>query len=833
MNDQFASKYAFALEDDSSPANVVTTEALKWDDGDDFPIFDATNQGQKQPQQAVQIEVQSIKEPTPSILSLAVDDQQKLIKHEKKEPVLVYATEGNPQIKEPIKPAHPIKIDEIKTKKEALSKFFQNLLSDSEEEESQQEQVKIIQEHILINEEIQVTAISHSQNYANDETMYFQEEQQAIENVIEQVEPATSAKQLEEPLVIYVEPDKLQNLVIDRDKIPEEFVQQVTPLEDEWQEEERKSLEADCFEENKQYYDDIEEIQQIHQEQQIIQDSNAEFKPSKTEIDEIKAIPQTFEENRLEDDVELSTEISIEIEPYHKLMEPSSVFVIQQLSQALAQPNKTVPRLQRAPILFSFPHSKHTLDVINRSKLTKKAISMTDLNDKCLMQCLHEMVKLDPIKIVNSDYARAQIAQKVEEYLDSAKIGVPEKQVWKLFSKIISIKRNQGTASQTLLICEYQAQIIEDILQGQSLREALLEMPVNKQNNNQQSADSCYMAKAINYESKNDWAVSIDSLIFELVKNDYSALSLVIASLMMGEAQRNEIFSDFILQNVPPENPLFCLLMIQIGKGDYILENQKTKSRILTNWRLNLAFLLSNFKNPQANLEQLYSFINHLADLVLTENQDVWGYCYLKLLTLSTLDLLFSPQAPSSSLRISLSLNYLQTLTLPLAGHPNQEKMQLELTYYRALIYSRSLGLHELAHEEYHTIIEKREVLLSGIPNEIPGKKGLSGQQYMQFMLRELKQQEFEWIRRKQTQNMQIEKNQQARMVNRTEDRQREEVSRIEESERNANPNQSGFFTEFKGLFKRVIGNQMQMGPLREQQHLNDSQIMQGVAEKE
>lgn len=49
------------------------------------------------------------------------------------------------------------------------------------------------------------------------------------------------------------------------------------------------------------------------------------------------------------------------------------------------------------------------------------------------MECLHDMVKLDPAKIAHSEYARAKISSKIEEYSSLANLEGGERKVWALF----------------------------------------------------------------------------------------------------------------------------------------------------------------------------------------------------------------------------------------------------------------------------------------------------------------------------------------------------------------------------------------------------------------
>lgn len=63
---------------------------------------------------------------------------------------------------------------------------------------------------------------------------------------------------------------------------------------------------------------------------------------------------------------------------------------------------------------------------------------------------------------------------------------------------------------------------------------------------------------------------------------------------------------------------------------------------------------------------------------------------------------------------MNLSINYLIQLYSPIIinGEPiNLPKLTVELNFYRALIYSKILQKHDLAHEEFHNVIEHREVL--------------------------------------------------------------------------------------------------------------------------
>jgi hypothetical protein len=56
----------------------------------------------------------------------------------------------------------------------------------------------------------------------------------------------------------------------------------------------------------------------------------------------------------------------------------------------------------------------------------------------------------------------------------------------------------------------------------------------------------------------------------------------------------------------------------------------------------------------------------------------------------------------------------------------------LELAFNRAIIYSKVLGKHDLGHEEFHHIIENRNILTCGKVIDYNSK-------YLKFMLRELK----------------------------------------------------------------------------------------------
>ena len=61
----------------------------------------------------------------------------------------------------------------------------------------------------------------------------------------------------------------------------------------------------------------------------------------------------------------------------------------------------------------------------------------------------------------------------------------------------------------------------------------------------------------------------------------------------------------------------------------------------------------------------------------------------------------------------------------------------MELSFYRSLIYSKVLGRHEAAHEELHFVIENRDALDPKITKS----------QYFQFMMREMKQAEYQIMR--------------------------------------------------------------------------------------
>ena len=70
------------------------------------------------------------------------------------------------------------------------------------------------------------------------------------------------------------------------------------------------------------------------------------------------------------------------------------------------------------------------------------------------------------------------------------------------------------------------------------------------------------MSNIIDYNSTKDWAINIETLVLELIRNDQSATSLILASLLMDKKDRNEIFGNYIQKSIPKENPLFTLLMI-------------------------------------------------------------------------------------------------------------------------------------------------------------------------------------------------------------------------------------------------------------------------------
>lgn len=91
---------------------------------------------------------------------------------------------------------------------------------------------------------------------------------------------------------------------------------------------------------------------------------------------------------------------------------------------------------------------------------------------------------------------------------------------------------------------------------------------------------------------------------------------------------------------------------------------------------------------------------------------------------------------------MNLTVNYIMTLYSSIMIEQGHKRHCVELSFYRGLIYSKLCGgKHDSAHEEYHFVIENREALESRI----------SKSQYFQFMIRELKQSEFELMRRKQS----------------------------------------------------------------------------------
>lgn len=90
-------------------------------------------------------------------------------------------------------------------------------------------------------------------------------------------------------------------------------------------------------------------------------------------------------------------------------------------------------------------------------------------------------------------------------------------------------------------------------------------MVASKNTHSDKFTKSCTMACLIDYGSKNEWAVSVESLVYEIIKTEQSSLSLLVATLLMGEQEKNEVFRGFIDSSIPVENPLYSLLMIQIG----------------------------------------------------------------------------------------------------------------------------------------------------------------------------------------------------------------------------------------------------------------------------
>ena len=100
-----------------------------------------------------------------------------------------------------------------------------------------------------------------------------------------------------------------------------------------------------------------------------------------------------------------------------------------------------------------------------------------------------------------------------------------------------------------------------------------------------------------------------------------------------------------------------------------------------------------------------------------------------------------------------------------------------------------------MALEEFHNVIENRDAF-----KVTP---------YFQFMIRELKQNEFE-IMRKQEQNRQEEK-----LVERSAEKVRQTETAVggEGSPKQGSEEGGRFLQGFKGLFKRVIGNQLHSQP--------------------
>jgi hypothetical protein len=55
------------------------------------------------------------------------------------------------------------------------------------------------------------------------------------------------------------------------------------------------------------------------------------------------------------------------------------------------------------------------------------------------------MIKLDPVKVSNSEYARGKIVNQIESYLSQASdwITQGEKKAWGMLNKVLRMKRGE------------------------------------------------------------------------------------------------------------------------------------------------------------------------------------------------------------------------------------------------------------------------------------------------------------------------------------------------------------------------------------------------------
>ncbi|CDW90298.1 UNKNOWN [Stylonychia lemnae] len=132
----------------------------------------------------------------------------------------------------------------------------------------------------------------------------------------------------------------------------------------------------------------------------------------------------------------------------------------------------------------------------------------------------------------------------------------------------------------------------------------------------------------------------------------------------------------------------------------------------------------------------------------------------------------------------------------------------------QSIINSKRFQMHEQAHDDIHFIIENREVLDSSVTKS----------QYFQFMLRDMKQTEYDLMRKTQLQQTKLDKQQNKLIdqkqavqqkplikesaINKSDNRIQEDQLVRQQAQLNAN--NQGLFIGFKGLFQRVISHASQ-----------------------
>lgn len=240
-----------------------------------------------------------------------------------------------------------------------------------------------------------------------------------------------------------------------------------------------------------------------------------------------------------------------------------------------------------------------------------------------------------------------------------------------------------------------------------------------------------------------------DGIIQHFKQTGQHLESLLLTLVFGSNQQRDEILVEYIKARFNHESPLFTFMLLALGKVELIFSSTQLRENIMRHWNIHLAFIIENLdklpstqsqdsSKTNTQIHQVKRFILELSKLMLQSQQSVWKYFFLRLI-LNDSGLADIKETEFNSVHLDPSAHLFMSLVELLNyNKPNHSRNMVELSFFRAQLLSGVFGLHDLAHEELHFVVENRDKLQPHITKS----------QYFQFLLRHLKIQEFELSRK-------------------------------------------------------------------------------------